>query len=98
MLLYADAQYTEEGREEGRTLRKIKVHGSGVGQRQRVEHVLMLTVAWRGDTGAVLGSCITVHVVTVIVAIIPVRITMVGIRAPPGMRIRVMEVMKGESK
>ena len=56
----------------------------------------MITVAWRGDTGAVVESCIDVHVVTVIVAIIQVRITMVGIRAPPGMRIRVVEVMGGE--
>ena len=54
----------------------------------------MVTVAWRDDTGAVVGSCIQVHVVTVIVAIIQVRITMVGIRVPPGMEFT--EVMRGE--
>ena len=53
-------------------------------------------VAWRDDTGGVVGSCIAVHVVTVIVAIIQVRIAMVGIRAPPGIGIRVVEVMGGE--
>jgi len=42
-----------------------------------VVHVLTVTVAWRGDSGAVVGSFIRVHVVTVIVAIIQVRITMV---------------------
>ena len=41
--------------------------------------MLMVTVAWWGDTGAVLRSFIAVHVVTVIVAISQVRITMVGI-------------------
>jgi len=41
-------------------------------------------VAWREDTGAVAGSFIAVHVVTVIGAIIQVRITMVGIMVPPG--------------
>jgi hypothetical protein len=56
----------------------------------------MVTVAWRGNTEAVLGSFIAVHEVTVIVAIIHVRITMVGIRAPPGMGVVV--VMWGESK
>jgi len=56
----------------------------------------MVTVAWRDDTGGVVGSCIDVHVVTVIVAIIQVRITMVGIWAPPGIGIRVVEVMGGE--
>jgi hypothetical protein len=56
----------------------------------------MLTVAWRGDTGAVLGSFIGVHVVTVIVAIIQVRLAIVGIRASPRMGIRVVEV-KGAS-
>ena len=55
----------------------------------------MVTVAWRGDTGAVLGSSILGHVVTVIVAIIHVRITMVGRRAPPGMGKRVVEVVMG---
>jgi hypothetical protein len=53
----------------------------------------MVTVTWRGNTDAVLGSCIRVHVVTVIVAIIQVRIAMVGIRATPGMWIRVVEMM-----
>ena len=56
----------------------------------------MVTVAWRGDTGAVLRSCIAVHVVTVIVAIIQEMFTMLGIRAPPGMGIRV--VMGAECK
>ena len=58
----------------------------------------MVTVAWRGDTGAVAGSCIGVRVVTVIGAIIQVRITMVGMRAPPGMGIRVVAVMGAECK
>ena len=57
---------------------------------------MMVTVAWRGDTGAVLRSCIAVHVVTVIVAIIQEMFTMLGIRAPPGMGIRV--VMGAECK
>ena len=43
-------------------------------------------VAWREDTGAVAGSFIAVHVVTVIGAIIQVRVTMVGIRVPPGIQ------------
>ena len=58
----------------------------------------MVTVAWRDDTGAVLGSCIAMHEVTVIVATIQVRITTVGIRAPPGMWIRVVDVMGAECK
>ena len=58
----------------------------------------MVTVAWRGDTGAVVKSCIGVRVVTVIGAIIQVRITRVGIRAPQGMGIRVVEVVGGECK
>jgi len=57
----------------------------------------MVTVAWRDDTGAVVGSFIGVHVVTVIGAIIQVRITMMGIRAPPCMRVLVV-VMGGECK
>ena len=44
----------------------------------------VVIVAWREDTGAVAGSFIAVHVVTVIGAIIQVRITMVGIMVPPG--------------
>ena len=57
----------------------------------------MVTVAWRRHTGAVLGSFIGVHGVTAIVAIIQVRITMVGIRAPPGMGvIRVVEMIEAE--
>ena len=44
------------------------------------------------------GSSIGMHVVTVIVAIVQVRITMVGIRAPPGMGIREVEVMRKECK
>ena len=40
----------------------------------------MVSVPWRGHTGAVLGSRIAVHVVTVIVAISQVRIAMVGRR------------------
>jgi hypothetical protein len=47
--------------------------------------VLVITVAWRGDTRAVLRPCIAVHVVTIIVTIIHVRIAMVKIRVPPGM-------------
>ena len=49
--------------------------------------MLTVTVTRRGDTGAVLGSFIGVHVVTAIVAIIHVRITMVSMRAPPGMSV-----------
>ena len=60
--------------------------------------VLTVTVARRGDTGAVLGSFIGVHVVTVIVAIIHVRVIMVGIRAPPGVGKGVVEVMGTECK
>ena len=56
----------------------------------------MVTVAWRGNTDAEVGSRIAVHVVTVIVAIIQVRITMVGIRAPPGMGIRMVEAVGSE--
>ena len=60
----------------------------------------MVTVAWRGDTGAVLRSFIAVHVVTVIVAIIQRRITKVDIRVPQGMAIREVqvEVMARECK
>ena len=43
-------------------------------------------------------SFIRVHVMTVIVAIIQVRMTMVGRRPPPGMGIRVVEVMGAECK
>ena len=53
----------------------------------------MVSMAWRGDSDAVLGSCIAVHVVTVIVAISQVRITMVGRRPPPGMGIREVQVV-----
>ena len=52
----------------------------------------MVSVPWRGHTGAVLGSRIAVHVVTVIVAISHVTITMVGRRPPPGMGIREVQV------
>ena len=38
------------------------------------------------------------HKVTVIVAIIQVRIAIVGIRATPGMEIRVVDVMGAECK
>ena len=53
-------------------------------------------VAWRGDRGGGVGSCIGVHIVTVIGAIIQVSITMVEIRAPPGMGVVV--VMGSECK
>ena len=49
-----------------------------------------------GHTGAVLGSRIAVHVFTVIVAILLVRIAMVGRRPPPGMEIIVVDVMGAE--
>ena len=58
----------------------------------------MVTVAGQGNTGAVLGSSIAGHVVAVIVDISQVRITMVGIRAPPGMGISVVHVMGAECK
>ena len=58
----------------------------------------MVTVAWRGDTGAVVKSCIGVRVVTVIGAIILVMVMMVGMRAPQGMGIRVVAVMGAECK
>ena len=58
----------------------------------------MVTVAWRGDTGAVAGSCIGVRVVTVIGAIIQGRIMMVGMRAPQGMGIRVVAAMGAKCK
>ena len=53
----------------------------------------MVSVTWRGHTGAVAGSRIAVHAVTVIVAISQVRITMVGRRPPPGMGIREVQVV-----
>ena len=53
-------------------------------------------MTWRGNTDAVVGSRIAVHVVTVIVAIIKVRIIMLGMRAPPG--VGVVVVMGGECK
>ena len=56
----------------------------------------MITVAWRSDTGAVLRSCIAVHVVTVIVAITHVRIAMVDIRATPHIGITVVQVIGAE--
>ena len=40
--------------------------------------MLKVTVAWRGNTGAVRGAFIGVHAVTVIVAIIQVSIAIVG--------------------
>jgi hypothetical protein len=58
----------------------------------------MVTVAGRGNTGAVLGSSIAGNVLTVIVAISQVRNTMVGIRAPPGMGISVVHLMGAECK
>ena len=53
----------------------------------------MVSVAWRIHAGAVLGSRIAVHVVTVIVTISQVRITMVGRKPPPGMGIREVQVV-----
>ena len=53
----------------------------------------MVSVAWRGHTGAVIGSRIALHVVTVIVAISQVRITLVGRRPPPDMGIKEVQVM-----
>ena len=53
----------------------------------------MVSVAWRGHTGAVLESRIAVHVVTVIVAISQVRIAMVGRRPPTDMGIREVQVV-----
>jgi hypothetical protein len=53
-------------------------------------------VAWRGNTGAMAGSFIAVYVVTVTVITIQVRITMVGIRVPPGMGVVV--AIGGECK
>ena len=58
----------------------------------------MVTVAWRDDTGGVVGSCIDVHVVTVIVAIIQVRITMAGIRASPCIMVVVVVTGASESR
>ena len=56
--------------------------------------VRVMMVPWRGDRGGRVGSSIAVHVVTVIVAVIQVRMTMVGIRVTPGMAVVV--VMGGE--
>ena len=53
----------------------------------------MVSVAWRGHTGAVLGSRIAVHEVAVVVAISQVRITMVRRRPPPGMGMREVQVV-----
>jgi hypothetical protein len=53
----------------------------------------MVSVAWRGHTGAVLRSRIAVYVVTVAVAISQVTITMVRRRPPPGMGIREVQVV-----
>ena len=53
----------------------------------------MVSVAWRGHTGAVVGSRIAVRVVTVIVAISQVRIAMVGRRPPQDMGIRQVQVV-----
>ena len=44
----------------------------------------VVMVAWRDKKGAVVGSFIGVHAVVVVVAITQVRVTMVGIRTPPG--------------
>ena len=55
--------------------------------------MLMVSVAWRGHTGAVMGSRIAAHVVTVIVTISQVRIAMVGRRPPPDMGIREVQVV-----
>ena len=52
----------------------------------------MVSVAWRGHTGAIVVSRIAVHVVTVIVAISQVRIAMLGRRPPPDMGIRLVQV------
>ena len=51
-----------------------------------------------GHAGAVVGSRIAVHVVTVIVAISQVRIGMLGKRPPPGMGIRQVQVVVMERK
>jgi len=51
-------------------------------------------VAWPGDRGGVMGSYIGVHIVTVRVVVIQVRMTLVGIRVPPG--VGVVVVMEGE--
>ena len=56
-------------------------------------HVLIVSVAWQGHTGAVVGSRIAVHAVTVIVAISQVRIAMVGRRPPPDMGRREVQVV-----
>ena len=53
----------------------------------------MVSVAWQGHTGAVVGSRIGVHVVTVTVAILQVRIAMVGRRPSPDMGIREVQVV-----
>ena len=53
----------------------------------------MVSVAWRGHTGAVAWSRIAVHVVTGLVAILQVRIAMVGRRPPPDMGIRQVQVV-----
>ena len=53
----------------------------------------MVSVAWQGHTGAVVGSRIGVHVVTVTVAILQVRIAMLGKGPPPGMGIRQVQVV-----
>ena len=55
--------------------------------------MLMVSVAWRGHTGAVVGSRIAVHEVTVPVAISQVRIAMLGKGPPPGMGIRQVQVV-----
>ena len=53
----------------------------------------MVSVTWRKHAGAMLGSRIAVHVVTVIVDISQVRIAMVGRRPPPGIGIREVQVV-----
>ena len=60
--------------------------------------MLIVTEAWRDDTGAVVKSFIEDHVVMVIVAIIQVRVTMVSIRATPSVRIQMLEMTSGECK
>ena len=94
MRLYADTQHTEEKREGGRTLRQGTVHGSS-------EWVMCSWLQWHG--GAIQVRCWShaynrFHEVTVVVAIIRVRVAIVGIRATPGMEIRVVDVMGAECK
>ena len=50
----------------------------------------MVMAAWCSDKGGVVGSCIGVHIVTVIVVDTQVRMTMVEIRVPPRMGVAVV--------